>query len=153
MTLKKIPSIKGQNRWVFSGRLEHNQADILDAEANFTDLYTNIKTTQVNPSVSLGYVRQLKDGLDLGVWFGRAQRSGGLTEKFINYFPLGLDPYEMLGNPELNPEKNMQADLILEYRKKGSSVSINMFNAFLRDYISSEINPEISSPSSYGRFR
>jgi iron complex outermembrane receptor protein len=55
--------------------------------------------------------RYLGESISTALWLGRAQRSGSLTERFINYFPVGQDPYEMLGNPQLLPEVNNQADL------------------------------------------
>jgi len=52
----------------------------------------------------------ISNNYSVGLWLGRANRSGSLTERFINYFPVGLDPYEMIGNPQIRAETNNQLD-------------------------------------------
>jgi iron complex outermembrane receptor protein len=79
-----------------------------------------------------------------GIWIGRAKRSGSLTERFINYFPVGQDPYEMLGNPGLHPEINNQMDLTMDYSGDRASVSVDLFVSYLQDYISSSIDTSLS---------
>jgi iron complex outermembrane receptor protein len=87
-----------------------------------------------------------------GIWLGRSQRSGSLTERYINYFPVGLDPYELIGNPDLKPEVNNQADINLIYEKTGTIFRLDIFSSFLLDYISSEIRDDLPPrlPSSPG---
>jgi len=80
----------------------------------------------------------------LGFWFGRAQRSGGLTELYINYFPVGLDPYEMLGNPQLKPEVNNQVDLTVNFGNQKTNVELDVFASYLQDYISSVIDTSLT---------
>ena len=81
--------------------------------------------------------------ITLGLWLGRAQRSASLTERYINYFPVGQDPYEMLGNPQLDPEVNNQLDLTLNWQNKFTSLDIDFFAGYLQDFISSVIDPEL----------
>jgi iron complex outermembrane receptor protein len=80
----------------------------------------------------------------LGTWFGRAQRSGGLTERFINYFPVGLDPYELVGNPFLLPEINHQLDVTFEWVGPKSKINIDLFASYLKDFISSYIDTDLN---------
>jgi iron complex outermembrane recepter protein len=134
---------KGGLKFVFSGRLELNISQALDAQEEFTDIYPETSTTQINPNLSIGSIKQLK-AISVGVWLGRAQRSGSLTERFINYFPVGQDPYEMLGNPQLKPEKNNQVDLTFEYRTVKTYLDVDVFACYLNDNISSLIDTSLT---------
>lgn len=126
-------------RFIFSGRLELNNSQALDAQDEFTDINPETSAIQLNPNISIGGIKQFKV-ISIGLWLGRAQRSASLTERFINYFPVGQDPYEMLGNPLLKPEKNNQIDLTLEYKMTKTSVDVDIFACYLRDNISSVID-------------
>jgi iron complex outermembrane receptor protein len=129
---------------VFSGRLELNHSKILDAGEEFTEVYPETESSQVNPGLSIGGIKNFNNDISLGIWLGRAQRSGSLTERYINYFPVGQDPYELLGNPKLDPEVNYQGDLTFEFRTSKTSVNIDIFASWLQDHISSEIDPNLS---------
>ena len=88
----------------------------------------------------------------MGLWACRAQRSWSLTERYINYFPVGLDPYEMVGNPSVRPEVNNQADLQLSWKTRGAMIRVDLFASLLQDYISSAIDTSLTPrmPSSPG---
>lgn len=122
---------------IFSGRFELNQSGIDDVATEFSKIYENTESTRLNPSVSLGAVKHFGEKISLGLWLGRAQRSGNMTERFINYLPVGQDAYELLGNPELKPEVNNEADLNLSYKAEKSLISLDVFASLLQDYISS----------------
>jgi iron complex outermembrane receptor protein len=126
-------------RFVFSGRLELNNSRALDTQEEFTDINPETSTTQLNPNISIGGIKQFKV-MSIGLWLGHAQRSGSLTERFINYFPVGQDPYEMLGNPQLKPEKNNQVDLTFEYKTAKTYIDVDIFACYLKDNISSVID-------------
>ncbi len=126
--------------YIFSGRMEVNHAIINDASAEFIQVYPDVEITQVNPSLSVGILKPFGNAVTTGIWLGRAQRSGGLTERFINYFPVGQDPFEMLGNPELDPEVNNQIDLNFEWKTVNTSLSLDVFASYLTNSISSVID-------------
>lgn len=131
--------------YVFSGRMEMNTADVNDPTEEFTLVNPDTRITQVNPSVSAGILKDLSEKIQTGFWLARAQRSGSLTERFINYFPVGQDPYEMLGNPQLAPEVNYQGDLTLMWHiNENSAINIDLFGAYLQDYISSVIDTSLT---------
>jgi iron complex outermembrane receptor protein len=130
--------------YVFSGRMELNQATVSDPSPEFTREYPETTTTQVNPSVSIGLLKAMGESYSLGLWLGRAQRSGGLAERFINYFPIGQDPYEMLGNPDIKPEVNNQLDINFSKKAGKLQFSINLFASYLQDNISSVIDSSFS---------
>lgn len=139
-------------KWIIAGRLNLNFAEMTDPDPNFSDLYTETQSIQVNPAISIGATKTLTEKLSLGAWLGRVQRSGSLTERYINYFPVGVDPYEMLGNPMLESEINNQADLTMQWQSKQTSISLDLFVAYLQNPISSFIDTSLSPrmPSSPG---
>ncbi len=141
-------------QWIFvySARLEYNKADADKPDTYFSSLYSNLNSNTLNTAFSIGINRQLSSRIRAELWLGHAERSGSLTERYINFLQVGLDPYEMLGNPELSSEKNNQADLSFIYKNQSSEIQVSGFIAFLNDYISSEIRDDISPrmPSSPG---
>ena len=134
-------------KYVLSGRLEFNNADIDDPSNEFTQVYSDVEIQQINPSISLGILHHPGNSSQIGLWLGRAQRSGGLVERFINYFPVGQDPYEMLGNPQLNSETNNQIDLSFQWRTSNTRLNVDLFASYLQDFISSiivsDLNPRL----------
>ncbi len=128
---------------VFSGRIDYNSAKSNNPDPNFVALNPEMSSGFFNPSLSAGGTKMLNNAFSLGLWLGTAQRSPGIAERFINFFPIGLDPYEMIGNPQLKPEINNQADLIFEFKTKSTNVNLDLFSSFLRNYISSEIDPNV----------
>jgi len=139
-------------RLVLSTRLEINSADIDDPTSEFSQIYDDTQVTQFNPSISLGATKNIGKEWILGLWLGRAQRSAGLTERFINYFPVGQDPYELIGNPQLDSEVNNQLDLTFNWRKKSTNLNIDFFAGYLEGFISSVIDTDLIPriPSSPG---
>jgi iron complex outermembrane receptor protein len=139
-------------RWVLSGRLELNRATSGDPDPAFISIHPITGITQLNPGISLGGRKLLGEQFSLGLWLGRAQRSGSLTERYINFFPVGNDPYEMLGDPQIRPETNNQADLQLQWKSGGTVINVDVFASYLQDYISSSIDTSLypRMPSSPG---
>ncbi|MBD3749625.1 MAG: TonB-dependent receptor [Sphingobacteriales bacterium] len=139
--------------YIASGRLELNVANLNDPAQGFTQVNPETQTTQVNPSLSFGILKDFGNKVKSGLWLARAQRSGSLTERYINYFTVGQDPYEMLGNPQLAPEVNYQTDLTFTFNfYEKSSINVDVFAAYLKNYISSVIDTTLSPelPSSPG---
>ena len=138
--------------WILSGRLDVNRAMAGDPDPGFLTANPETAVTRFNPGISLGGKRALGEQFSVGLWAGRAQRSGSLTERYINYFPVGLDPYEMVGNPSVRPEVNNQADLQLSWKTRGAMIRVDLFASLLQDYISSAIDTSLTPrmPSSPG---
>jgi iron complex outermembrane receptor protein len=143
-------------RWVLSGRMGLNISDALDPDEAFTSIHDVTREVQLNPSISMGGTLALSRRITLGMWLGRAQRSGSLTERFINFFPVGQDPYELVGNPMIDPEVVNQADLNLQWNTEKMALRLDLFAAFLQDPISSVIdtslNPRIPSSPGVRRY-
>ena len=130
-------------KYNLSGRINLNTADAMTPDADFSSLYETTRSLQVNPGITGGIAYNAKY-FSYAFWAGRVQRSGNLSERFMNSFPVGLDPYELVGNPQLRPEVNNQADLILTFdSKKGTRIEFDIFYAYLQDYISSVIRPDL----------
>lgn len=134
----------GTTNFIFSGRIEINNAVAHDIAPEFNTANPDTEITQVNPSLSIGGVHNFNSGFYTGIWLGRAQRSGSITERYINFLPVGQDPYEMLGNPELKAEINNQADINLGFKSINTTISLSLFASLLQDYISSEIDPTLT---------
>jgi iron complex outermembrane receptor protein len=137
---------------VISGRLEFNDAKATDLDPDFAEKNQKSSSTQINPNLSIGGYWGLGNGFTTGLWLGHAQRSGSLTERYINSFPVGLDAYDMLGNPQLSSEINNQIDFILGFKSTQSELDLNVFMSFLKNYISSVIDTSLTPtmPSSPG---
>ncbi|MCA0152634.1 TonB-dependent receptor [Winogradskyella sp. 2Y89] len=129
---------------VLSSRLEFNSGEINNLAEEFEEVNDATNITQFNPSFSFGLTRKLGTNASLGLWVARAQRSGGLTERYINYFPVGQDPYELVGNPQLNPEINNQIDITFNWQDKTTIVNVDLFAGYLQDFISSYIDPNLT---------
>ena len=130
--------------WAVSGRLDYNNALAKNPAVEFEAVYNDLSSAYINPSVSAGGTKIINQKMSVGLWLGSAQRSPGISERYINFFPIGLDPYEMVGNPQLKPERNNQVDFVFQYKTENTALSANLFSSFLRNYISSEIDPELS---------
>lgn len=133
-----------QVKMVAAIRLDANSSELTRPADEFIANYKETSRNQSNISVSFGANKAISESVELGLWLGRAQRSGSLTELYINYFPVGLDAYEMLGNPELNAEVNNQADILFHWTTSSTRVEIDLFASFLQDYISSEVREDLS---------
>ena len=130
--------------FVASTRLERNSAESRDKTAEFVAVNPDDPSDELNVSLSIGATRDISEQVRLGLWLGRAERSGSLTERFINFLPVDVDPYERIGNTGLDPEINYQVDFSFTWKTKKSELSINLFTAFLRDYISSRIREDLT---------
>ncbi len=128
-------------------RIDYNTADAKEMAKLFESLYGDMKSSNLNHSISLGYSRNLDKHNNLSVWLGRAQRSGSLTERFINRFPVGIDAYEIVGNPNVKAETNNQADLVYTYKKENLYFQIDGFYSYMQNFISGVVNPSIMSYS------
>jgi iron complex outermembrane receptor protein len=87
------------SKLVISLRLDLNEADAKDLSNLFKTMYGDGKSQDFNHNISIGYNQNLSKNSKIGIWAGRAQRSGSLTERFINRFAVGIDAYELIGNP------------------------------------------------------
>jgi len=130
--------------FVASTRFEFNQAESRDKASGFVNTNKEDPSDKLNVSLSLGANYDFSEEVRMGLWFGRAQRSGSLTERFINYLAVDRDPFERIGNTKLKSEINYQIDYNLIWKKKSFELGLNLFNSYLRNYISSQIRPDLT---------
>lgn len=141
----------GVNYFV-SGRVDYNRAVSGRENEQVAAHFGSMTYSGVSPSFSLGATAGLSMNLSAGLWIGRSERSGGLTERYINFFPVGLDAYELVGNPNLKPEINNEIDVNIHYETDGAAIQASFFASWLQDFISSRIDPglEPRMPASPG---
>ena len=134
----------GEVKYHLSARINLNTANAIDPDDSFLSLYDQVSSIQVNPGIT-GGIEYRRGNLSYALWAGRVQRSGNLSERFMNSFPVGLDPYELIGNPELKPEVNNQADLIIAFEgERKTRIELNLFYSYLQQFISSTIRPDLN---------
>lgn len=135
--------IFGSGKLTASARFDYNTSDAKAPSNLFKTLYGDMKAENFNHNLSLGYSRKTSENIQIALWIGRAQRSGSLTERYINLFSVGTDAYEILGNPHLKPETNNQADVIFTYSRNEVFFQADVFYSYLQDYISGIIRKDI----------
>lgn len=125
----------------FSSRLDRIAAQAVQPAYRFLNKYHSLSTIDLNPSLSLGASTAIAKNIQAGIWLGRGIRSASITERFVNYLSVGLDPYEVVGNPSLMHEVNRQVDFILQYRNAKTHFNINVFASSVENYITSVVLP------------
>jgi iron complex outermembrane recepter protein len=138
----------GQTVISASGRLEVNQAVANDPAEEFAQLHSEVENTQLNPGISIGAQRDLGKAFSLGIWAATVRRSGSLLERYINYLAVGLDPWELVGDPQIKPETNNELDLVLVYNRDKISLELTLFGSYMTDYISSvktDLKPRLAT--------
>ncbi|MCX6272587.1 MAG: TonB-dependent receptor [Bacteroidetes bacterium] len=126
-------------------RVDFNNADskdtlkVISGGISYFDK-TNSKFT--NFSASAGITKKFSKKMKLSLALGRGTRSPNMLERFIKLMAVGYDNYDYLGNPQLKPETNYEADLTLTYSgSKTGSAYINGFYSNVHDYIYSTMLP------------
>lgn len=125
----------GSNVLTTAARLDYNQAEAKDPAEQFAQLYDDLESSQLNPGISVGLQRDLGKTFNLGIWAARVTRSGSILERFSNYSMIGLDPYQVVGNPQIKPETNHELDVVLGFQKEKVQAEVTVFGSYLTDYI------------------
>ena len=115
-------------------------------EASFATIYPgDLDRTDLNLTLSLGLAHSLSRQTDLSLSLGLGQRSPSITERYLYLLPVGLDPYDYLGNPEVDPEQNLQLDVEAAYHTERGYVNAGVFYSRLSDYISVRLSDAAAS--------
>jgi len=88
-------------------------------------------------------VKYHKNGFQAQFAIGRGIRTASMTERFINHFSVGVDPYEYVGNPYLKPEINNQIELSFLKKFETFEIGASVFHSFMEDYIYGVVNTNI----------
>jgi iron complex outermembrane recepter protein len=120
-------------------RMDYNEAESTEPDNAFSALYSTMDSDHTNVSISAGVTKAVSRYLELSIFGGRGVRSPGIAERYINFFPIGVDRYDYIGNAELNPEINNNIDLGFRLRTPAGMVHGNVFYAHVQDFISPEL--------------
>lgn len=110
---------------------------------SFLKTYSGLENSDWNHSGSIGISSKWTDAFSTGIWLGRGVRSANISERFINFLAIGKDPYELVGNPELKPEKNNQLDMSINYKSSSATIQFSGYYARVSDFITSVIDPTL----------
>jgi len=136
-------------------RIDFNQANSSDTFRlikNGTSYFSDLYSSYLNLSANTGIKKRLAEGLYLTAAVGMGTRSPSILERFIKLMPVQYDSYDYLGNPQLKPEQNYQADLTIDYAiGKIGSFTVNGFFSAVHNYILGVIlPPSVIKPSTQG---
>ncbi|MGB5206052.1 TonB-dependent receptor domain-containing protein [Eudoraea sp.] len=127
-------------------------SNIKDPEADFSALYPNLgKRMEHNISGTVSIKYAPVEQFIMEVAYGRGVRSANMIERFINHFNVGQDPYEYIGNPNLDAEVNNQFEVGFNGKLPMSGVNWDTFNygtsfyyAFYDNYILAVIDESLT---------
>jgi iron complex outermembrane receptor protein len=135
------------NTFITAGlRSDFISTAINDPEQDFLDLYSvdgKIEDqSEVNISGNLSLLYRVNK-TELQFAFGRGVRTASMVERYINHFNIGIDPYEYVGNPYLDPEINTQIEVSIKQRFDQFDFGATVFYSFLTDYITAVVDESL----------
>ncbi|HNV49934.1 MAG TPA: TonB-dependent receptor [Bacteroidales bacterium] len=140
-------------QWIIAGRLDFNSGisdplALMDMKGNAIYFNDTVSSGFLNFSFSTGLSYIIDNHLTIDFSVGRGTRSPDMLERFIILLPVGYDNYDYLGNPQLKPESNHQADLTFRVSAgEFGEMTANGFFSYITDYISAmRIPPSVALP-------
>ncbi|MHC1775920.1 MAG: TonB-dependent receptor [Lentimicrobium sp.] len=137
-----------------SMRVDYNYSDSGDTLVIAKD---NITWFEVNPtgrvlfSLSASGSWDISDKAKLSLGLARGTRAPDMQERYIKFLATGFDKYDYLGNPDLKPEINYQADMMFDYSLKNSRIFVNLFRSDVQNFITGTlVPPSVARPVSMG---
>ena len=119
-------------------------ASINDPEQDFLDLYggTIEDSNETNISGTLS-IKYKNEGFQAQLALGRGTRTASMIERYINHFSVGVDPYEYVGNPNLDSEVNNQVEI--SFRKETNTIETgaSVFYSLIQDHIVPVVDEDI----------
>ncbi len=133
-------------KWVASVRGDYNTAHSKDTlhilGLSGEDIFAEYNSEFTNYNMSIGVEKKLNKNYTARFSAGKATRNPSMLERYIKLLPIGYDKYDYLGNPQLEPETNYQADLTFTYKhEKTGQLTLNGFYALVDNYIKSGVLP------------
>ncbi|MBC8320694.1 MAG: TonB-dependent receptor [Bacteroidetes bacterium] len=143
--------------WIISARTDLNSAasdPMLRYKPTGDPVYKNAdtKSEYINFSFSAGVTWYISTESEISLSFGKGTRSPDMIERYIILLPVGYDPYDYLGNPQLKPETNHEVDLGYKFMDhKFGTISTSIFFSYVTDYISTvRVPPSQVMPQTKG---
>ena len=133
--------------WIVAARTDFNSATsnpMIRLKPNGSSVYenTNTESIYVNFSFSGGVSWHFNTSNKISLSFGKGTRSPDMIERYIILLPVGYDPYDYLGNPQLKPETNHEMDFVYDFNNEVfGSFSSSMFFSYVTNYISTVLLP------------
>ncbi len=133
--------------WIIAARTDFNSATsnpMLRLKPNGAPVYENTDTesSYLNFSFSAGASWQLNKSNTISISVGKGTRSPDMIERYIILLPVGYDPYDYLGNPQLEPETNHEVDFGYNFNNQVfGNFSSSIFFSYVTNYISTELVP------------
>ncbi len=126
--------------------------DTLKIIKNDIEYFNDVQSQYFNLSASIGITRMINQWCSISLALGSGTRSPNMLERYIKLLPVGYDQYDYLGNPQLKPETNNEADLTLRYNQENTgSVYLNFFYSYVQNYITANLLPSsVIKPQSPG---
>ncbi|MDX1640583.1 MAG: TonB-dependent receptor, partial [Balneolaceae bacterium] len=129
---------------VISSRFDYYYSNASDPDPYFAQSLGALDQDHLGWSASAGFTKDLHPNWTTGFWIGRSERYPGMDELFVNFLAIGMDPYEYVGNPQLNSEANHQVDAMLNYTNDIISMKTSLFYSYVTDYISAALRPDLN---------
>lgn len=131
-------SLKLSDDYTFTAGLRSDfiSSSINDPEQDFLDLYGgnigDTNETNISGNISIKYK---SNDLQIQLALGRGIRTASMIERYINHFSVGVDPYEYVGNPNLDAEKNNQIELSFSKNFDRIEMGSSLFYSLIQDNI------------------
>lgn len=126
-------------------------SDIKDPEADFEALYPGLgQREEHNVSATIAMKQKIAENTVLEVAYGRGVRSANMIERYINHFSVGQDPFEYVGNPNLDAEINHQFEIGVKGRKTLSGdvdalrYGLSGYYSLYENYIVAAVDPNLN---------
>ncbi len=125
-------------------RADFISSSVNDPASDFLALYggeiEDASETNISGNTSVKYQ---SNGFQTQLAVGRGIRTASMIERYINHFSVGVDPYEYVGNPNLDPEINNQIELSFSKRFESIEIGGSIFYSYLENYIVPVVNSSI----------
>ncbi|CUT03218.1 TonB-dependent receptor [Candidatus Chrysopegis kryptomonas] len=129
---------------MLSARYDVNYAQARTPAPSFAKLFGNLSSKFHNFSFSGGLDKAITPNVQLTILAGSAKRSPNISERFINFLPIGIDNYDYVGNPSIKPETNNSIDLILKSKVIGGIFKGDVFYYYVKNFISAKIRSDLT---------
>jgi len=105
-----------------------------------------LEESEVNASGNIGLVYSLTDNINLMAAVGRGVRTADANERYSFFFPSSryADNFDYLGDPELDPEENLEFDVGVALDFDRVTLGISWFYSRVEDYITGETDPGLA---------
>ncbi|MBS1561513.1 MAG: TonB-dependent receptor [Bacteroidetes bacterium] len=138
--------------WTFSAGVRYD-AQSLDATLvdRLSGIGTHRETDYASATASAGALLAVADGITLGANVGMGWRPPTVNELYSNDVHHGVAQYE-IGDPNLVPERNTEADLTLTLARNGWNVEASVYANAFQHYIYAVPDPDNPTVTVRGTF-